>query len=354
MQELLKFLLTVLIASLGGFLGKKLHFPGGLLVGAMVFVAAFHLLTGMGKFYSGVRVVLQIFSGAMVGSRIGKEELRDMKSLWKAVLVLIASMVLLDLAFATLLSLFAGLSFETSLFAAAPGSSQDMTIMSADFGADVGMVAILQVCRLILIYLFIPPLIRFLDRRETGQITEKKKAAAQREGLSVWRKSLFLMLLAGTAGGMILYFLKVNAGAMIGSMIGSTLYCVKLGKQRYPKLLKSVLQILSGAYVGMRLNREILSEPQKLLFPVLVMLFGIFAFTFLTSALIRRLAKTDRCTAMLASTPGGIQEMSLLSDELGADTPKVAVMHTARNMSVVLLFPLLIQALISLVDAFSD
>ena len=83
------------------------------------------------------------------------------------------------------------------------------------------------------------------------------------------------------------------------------------------------------------------------------MLTGIFAFTFLTSALVRKLTGVDRSTSMLASTPGGIQEMSLLSDELGADTPKVAIMHTARNMSVILLFPFMIRLVLALFKALS-
>ena len=38
--------------------------------------------------------------------------------------------------------------------------------------------------------------------------------------------------------------------------------------------------------------------------------------------------------------------MSLLSEELGADTPKVAVLHTARLVFVILLFPCIIQMLL--------
>ena len=94
MEGLLFFFVTLLIAFVGGFVGKKLKFPAGLLVGAMVFVAAFNVLTDKGEFYTTVRVMLQILSGALVGSRMGLNELKNMKSLVWSVVALIVSMML--------------------------------------------------------------------------------------------------------------------------------------------------------------------------------------------------------------------------------------------------------------------
>ncbi|MGN1250301.1 MAG: AbrB family transcriptional regulator, partial [Candidatus Spyradocola sp.] len=149
--------------------------------------------------------------------------------------------------------------------------------------------------------------------------------------------------------GLLLHALGVSAGAMIGAMVGSATYCILKGKQKYPAALKTALQLCSGAYIGCRIDRATILGFGGLLLPLLVMLLGIFAFTFMTSSLMCRLSRLSRSTAMLASTPGGIQEMSLLSEELGADTPSVAVLHTARIVFVILCFPTLIQLLLRLI-----
>ena len=351
MERLLFFLLTLLIATLGGFLGKKLKFPAGLLVGAMVFVSAFNILSGKGEFYTAVRVMLQILSGALVGSRIGMNELKNMKSLVWSVVALIVSMMLLNVSFAVLIMLVSDLNAATALFATTPGGASDMGIIAPDFGGDPGIVAILQVSRLVLIYLFIPPTIRYLDKREAakhpeGVIPRQKAQLLGASKVGTSKVQFVLMVLAAAVGGIILHFLGVSAGAMIGAMIGGGIFCVTKGRQKYPVSLKNLLQVCSGAYIGCRITKETILQMDQLILPLLIMLAGIFAFTFCTSFVLRKVSGLDRSTAMLAATPGGIQEMSLLSEELDADTPKVAVMHTARLVFVILLFPYMIQILL--------
>ena len=346
MEEILWFALTVFVGCAGGFLGKKLRIPAGALVGAIAAVGALNLLTERAVFFSDARVVLQIFSGTMVGARVGKAELKSMRMLLPSVLALVLSLLVLNLTFALLMVRFSDLSPATALFATAPGGASDMSIIAADFGGDAGIVAILQVARLVLIYLMIPPVVRFCDRRQParGANCAPQNAVSVLEGRKL--SDFLLMLLCAATLGLLAHALGISAGGMIGAMIGSGAFCVARNRQRYPAWLKTALQFGSGAYIGARIVREILWNFDHLLIPLAIMAAGIFAFTFATSALIRRLSHLDRSTAMLISTPGGIQEMSLLSEELGADTPKVAVLHTARLVFVILFFPYIMQALL--------
>ena len=348
MEQLGFFAVTVALGCAGGWIGRKLRLPAGALVGAMIAVGLFNISLGKAEFYTVARVILQLFSGAMVGSRIGPSELKSMKAMVPSVVILILSLLLLNLTFAFLMSRLSTLSPATALFATAPGGASDMSIICADFGGDAGIVAILQVARLIMIYLFIPPLIRYFDRRNPAQQAAHTEVLSTPEPEGTRGKDFLCMMLCAAAGGLALHFLKVSAGAMIGAMIGSGAYCVLRGRQRYPARLKTGLQYFSGAYIGARIGRSLVERFVDLLIPLAIMLVGIFAFVFLTSFAIRKLSHVDRSTAMLISTPGGIQEMSLLSEELGADTPKVAVLHTVRLVSVILLFPYVIQLLLKL------
>ena len=157
-----------------------------------------------------------------------------------------------------------------------------------------------------------------------------------------------LTLIVGAAGGTALYLLKVSSGAMIGSMIAVAAYNIVTEKAYCPKSIRNVTQVGSGCFLGLKIDMESVMGLSALLLPTGIMLLGVIAFAFITAFVINRLTKLDFAVALMASTPGGIQEISLLSEELGTDTPKVAVMQTCRLMFVVSTFPTLIELLSSM------
>jgi uncharacterized membrane protein AbrB (regulator of aidB expression) len=79
------------------------------------------------------------------------------------------------------------------------------------------------------------------------------------------------------------------------------------------------------------------------------MFVGIFVYVLIAAAAMHKLFKLDLAVCLLSCTPGGVQEMSLLSEDLGADTPKIAIMQTSRLMFVILLFPTMLEAVTGLV-----
>ena len=154
------FLLTLAVAAAGGLIGYKLKLPVGGMVGSMIAVIIFNVATEKAVFYSELRIVLQIFSGAMIGSQIGREDLLEMKKIIYPTALLLVSMVLLNLTFGTLMYVLSDLDLATALFASSPGGVSDMAIISADLGANPAYVAIIQLCRLLTIFIFMPPIFR--------------------------------------------------------------------------------------------------------------------------------------------------------------------------------------------------
>lgn len=66
--------------------------------------------------------------------------------------------LVLNLGLALLLKRLAHLDFVTAFFACAPGGASDMTLMSADFSANVAWVSVFQIIRsvcMIAVYPFI-------------------------------------------------------------------------------------------------------------------------------------------------------------------------------------------------------
>ena len=68
------------------------------------------------------------------------------------------------------------------------------------------------------------------------------------------------------------------------------------------------------------------------------------------AALLNRFTALDYSTALFSSTPGGISEMAILSEEMGVDSFKVSVLHTCRLFFVIAFFPVINKFVCSLFD----
>lgn len=366
------FLLTLAVAAAGGLIGYKLKLPVGGMVGSMIAVIIFNVVTEKAVFYSELRIALQIFGGAMIGSQIGRDDLLAMKKIIFPTVLLLLSMVVLNLTFGTLMYVFSDLDLATALFASTPGGVSDMAIISADLGANPAYVAIIQLCRLLTIFIFMPPIFRKIissrnnmkDRNnalETADANPEEcstpnqtaddtvKGDNNKAKVKLNAKRFILMLVIAAAGGVLLHLLDIAAGAMIGAMISAASFCIFLGRMPFPLTLRLGMQIFSGAFIGIGLDRSGLDRMGDLGVPLLILVVGIFIFVFLVTLLLHKVAGLDLITSMLSSTPGGVQEMALLSEDIGGDTPKIAVMQTARLISVILFFPLMLQLILGII-----
>ena len=361
------FLVTLAAACLGSFIALKLKVPAGAMVGSMAFVIAFNLLTDKGFFYSDLKVVMQLMSGAMIGGKLAREDIKELKTIILPAVILVIMMVVLNIGFGSSIYLASNLDIATSLFATTPGGVTDMALISEELGANTAYVAILQVFRLLIIYTFCPPLFRMRMKKQAlkndalkasgdegiteetlsdAELQERKKASGK-----VFEPLRFAGLLVSAADvGLVFYKLKVTAGPILGGMVGGAVFTIATRKTLFPKQVTTGLQTVAGAFIGMSMTRESLKNLPDLIIPILIMIVGILAFVFITSFLIHKLTKLDYATCMFASTPGGLQEMALLAEEMGVDALKVSVMQTCRLFFVISFFPTMIRAIYSLVS----
>ena len=365
-MDFANFALTLSFAFVFGTLGYRLKIPAGAMVGAVVGTVLVNLLFERAFFYADLRVAIQLVSGAMIGSRIGKKDFLSLKTIVLPTLFLLVGMVIFNLAFGILMHRMGGLDVATALFSSAPGGMADMALISAELGAETAYVGILQMFRILVIILTMPPLFKkILQKRGYRSKQQETAASADMEEpearvmtaplfaatpgdvkppmighvMPMVPMRLLILLFVAAAGGLFFRWLGVTAGALTGGMLASAVYCVLRGTVRFPSTLKFLLQILAGAYIGIGIDRACVATMPNLLAPALIMAIGIYGFVFVMAWLMHRLFKLDLAVCLLSSTPGGVQEMSLLSEDLDADTAKIAVMQTVRLVFVILLFP---------------
>jgi len=346
LELLANLTLTLIIGALGGIIAKKIKVPAGGIIGSMLAVALFNVLTGDALFFRELRVFVQMIMGIVIGSQIKKKDVLALRSLIKPTGILLICLFLMNLLTGYAMYRFSDLDFATCLFAAAPGGVSDMPIIGADFGGDPGYIAILQLVRLIAVFMFMPAIFRKVIVKEPR--CEEQAEVKLNSGLAPGEKAFRLLrtLLIGMAGGLLFYLLKIPAGAIIGSMVFTAVYSVISKKALFPSNVRLYMQIASGAYIGSQINQNSVLRLPNLLLPALISVISVVIFTFLPALLMRKFTRLPLSTCLLASTPGGLQEMSILADELGADIPKIALMQTIRVISVIALAPSMISLIL--------
>ncbi len=161
-----------------------------------------------------------------------------------------------------------------------------------------------------------------------------------------------LTLVVGACGGVIALRYKVPAGAMVGSMLAVGLFNV-IGVQlsNLPPNFRNGAQIVVGAIVGMSITRETLLSLKGMIIPAFLLVFGMIAAGLAFGWLMAKLTGWDLVTTMFASSPGGMTEMTIAAYSMGADGPKVALLHLIRMVSVVSIIPFLLKWLLKVPSA---
>lgn len=154
---------------------------------------------------------------------------------------------------------------------------------------------------------------------------------------------LLMTLLAGFLGGALLQRLRVPGGMMLGSVAVVALLNINTPWVDIPSGFRFVAQCITGAYIGMTVQKKDLPRLKHLFKPVLTLLCGLLLVNLLVGFAIYLLSPLDLLTAMLCAVPGGISDMPLIAVDLGADAPKVAVMQFVRLISGLAMIPLLVR-----------
>ena len=349
MSGLWWLVVTLAVAALGGFVFHKLKFPAGAMVGALIGVGALNIITGCAFMPSTVKILTKTVAGLFVGMSMTMEMVRNMKRLFKPVIVLVSVIFTLCISAGLLLYRVGTLDAVTSLFCVAPGGMTDMTLMTMDMGGDAAVVAVLQVLRLLSVYSISMPLARFLGKRMGGAGTseEKTSVALTQRTEKEKQQGIVLAAVVACAGGAVGLGLSeifdFSVLILICAMAASAAVNIKTGKLYMPKTVRRVTQILSGALIGTSVTYDSLAKLKTVLLPAVLICFGFVVINLVLALLLRKFCKLDMATAVLSSAAGGATEAALVATDLDADPSVVSVLQISRMVFTTAFYPLLVQ-----------
>ncbi len=104
-----------------------------------------------------------------------------------------------------------------------------------------------------------------------------------------------------------------------------------------PSAGKWIVYCLVGWLLGQTITREALGALRSSAVPILVTVGAFLLFGLLMGLALWRFTDLDAHSALLATAPGGIAQMGVLSAEVKANVPVVLAIHVLRVTSVIVL-----------------
>lgn len=159
-------IIILLLAGCSVWLGQKMKLPVAHFLTPIIFIIVLQLFgVDTPAFPGSLLHIAQLFIGAYIGLLLKPHMIR----LPGRVLAMgiFSSLALIVAAFGSSLVLqwMLGYSFATSFLSSAPGGLDQMGLLAAAVGADVSIVTVFQLFRLLFIYLFVLPLLNYVCRK---------------------------------------------------------------------------------------------------------------------------------------------------------------------------------------------
>ena len=320
---------------------RLLKFPLPALLGSLFATGALSLL---GYFphvsISEISFIAKVALGAMLGRRLDRNSLKLLRTLIVPACLICVWMLGFSFFSGWLLNRISSLPLSTTLIGSAPGGVSEMAVFAMSQGYDVATITFIQVFRLIFVLLLTPLIARHWSAKHPHIVTPSPIPVTA----TAPKANVPMVILFACLGGWLGVQLKIPAGDMLGSMMGTALVGLSTGKEiPFPAWVRNGAQIGIGLSIAQRLGPESLTQLRPLLLPLIAPTFLIVISSLLLAVVLQRLTRWDMLTCLLSTSAGGLSQMIVIAEETEADSLTVGVLHTARFLSVISLMPILVD-----------
>ena len=153
-------------------------------------------------------------------------------------------------------------------------------------------------------------------------------------------------LLIGLIGAIIFSYLKTPLpwllGAIVAIAIASRFEALPL---RSPKMFSAPARAVLGITIGSAFHPDILKYLGDFISSLVLILPFVIVVTFCGMLYYWKWLKFDKMTAYFSAMPGGLLEMVMLAESMGANVYRVTLTQSSRLLFIVFTLPFIIQAM---------
>ncbi len=329
-------LVALAIGILGGWLALLAGLPLAWMIGAMSATTAAAALGAPIALPIGFRQLMVTVLGVMLGSGFSPEML-DRIGEWALSLAALA----LYAAAAGGVGLFyfrriCGYDAVTAYFSAMPGGFSEMVLVGTEMGGDGRVISLTHAARVMLVVLALPFAFQMLIGYDPAGRPPAGLPLAEVSGAD-----LAVLTACGVVGFLLARGLRLPAAALVGPMIlSAVVHILGWTTAKPPFELVAAAQVVVGTAIGCRFagvtTRLLLRTAAAAAGGTVVLLSATLAFAIGLS----QVTGLPAVPLVLAFSPGGLAEMSLIAIAIGADAAFVATHHVVRIFMIVVIAPL--------------
>ncbi|HXV47178.1 MAG TPA: AbrB family transcriptional regulator [Candidatus Binatia bacterium] len=326
-QNLPGMVSALLVGIPAGYLFAWLHTPIPWMIGPMIAVAALNL-TGV-QMHSPpyARQLGQVILGSAVSLYFTPPVVAALAGNLPAILAATVSVFLVGILGALTLSRASGVDGKSTFFASIPGGAMAMAVLAARYGAEIAPVAVAHSLRVSIVVIVVPFALTY-----GGFPLEP---SSYKPDLPLALPTLAVWLAAGALLGEVSERLRLQNGhLLVPIFLGAALTMGGVKLSAVPHELTEVAQLMFGLVLGARYERAFFARyrlfiPFALLNSVFILLASVAA-----GAALAWIFGLPVATMIIATSPGGLAEMTITAQALHISVPLVVAFHFFRVVVV--------------------
>ena len=327
-------LLSILIGTTGGFIFNYLSMPLPWMLGSM---AATIIAASVGINITIPNFLRNSMIG-IIGVRLGGAfypGILEQVVKWSlSILTLTIFIFILTFIISTILRKLK-YDFATAFFSSLPAGLTEMTIVGEKYGGKSEIIAITHTVRIITIAFAIPLVFFVLLDYERLSLTSD-------QFIDYKLTDLAILMSCWIIGIWLNKFFKIPAGMLAWPLAFSAfVHITSITNADVPNILLSASQVILGASVGAKISIIKFATAKKSLAIALVLSVGSLLFSWLSAIVLGTILDIDPLILILALTPGGVTEMSLIAISIDKEVAFVTTHHILRISLLVTLGPII-------------
>lgn len=310
--------------------------PAALLLGPL-FAAITFAVGGSGLVLPGLPFVLcQGVIGTMIARSLPPGVFGELGRDWPVFLAGISSVLLVSSGLAWILAARQVLPGTAAIWGSWPGAASTMTLLAAEFGADLRLVAVMQYMRVVVVALAAS----FASMIWAGP--HAPISASQTNHFDTWLVCSTLAIAWG--GALAGHRLRIPGGALLLPLALGTLLQDGVGiAVELPTWLLGVSYAGLGWRIGLGFDRGTLVYALRALPKMLASILALVLCCAAIGAVLVAATGVDPLTAYLATSPGGVDTIAAVAISLPVNLPMIMAMQTGRFLAILAFGPKLAQ-----------
>lgn len=334
-MKVLRFLLLLAAAALISYglsaIGMILPWLFGSMIATILYIRLVKRELFFPRWLGDLGVIIMAIE---IGSTLTLDALLDMRADLFNIFLMTILVLLLSLALSRLFIYLTGSTPETAILASVPGALSQMLIMAEEEKrADILLVTLTQMSRIILIVLIVPFVSGFFQ-----PASDANALPIEVDYIStIFTPQMLLIPIAALALIYILNKIKFPASLMLGPIIVLIIWNLSTGIEfSLDHVFINIAQILFGIRIGLQIASLMTQLNKRLIFSILlqnlILIFGTMFIVFMF-----QLFTTHQFNDLfLSAAPGGLGQIIVIAIETGGNIAMISSYHIFRIFFIII------------------